>query len=331
MKIAIDVMGGDRGSKELVKGAVSAAEKHGYKIVLFGKKEEIEETLSELNSKADVEIRHTEVVIEMHDNARDVLKAKKESSMSLALAAAANGECDAVVSTGNSGALITGATLLVKRIGGVLRPAFAPVLPSKNGPVVLLDAGANVEVKPEYLAQFGEMGAVYSEKVLGKANARVGLVSNGKEEHKGTDLTREAKAMLEKADLNFVGYVEGNQIMLGDADVVVCDGFTGNVILKSLEGMSKLITGKIKNMLTANPVRIFGSLFILGGVKKFKKEFDSKQYGGAIILGVKVPVIKAHGNADAVAFSVAVNQAATAVEGKICEIFAEKFSKKEEE
>ncbi len=331
MKIAIDVMGGDMGSKELIKGAVLAAEKYGYKIVLFGKKEEIEKTLSELNSKADIEVRHTDVVIEMHDNARDVLKAKKESSMSLALTAAANGECDAVVSTGNSGALITGATLLVKRIDGVLRPAFAPVLPSKNGAVVLLDAGANVEVKPEYLAQFGEMGAVYAEKVLGKANARVGLVSNGKEEHKGTDLTREAKAMLEKSGLNFLGYIEGNQIMLGDADVVVCDGFTGNVILKSLEGMSKLITGKIKTMLTANPVRIFGSLFILNGIKKFKKEFDSKQYGGAIILGVKAPVIKAHGNADSVAFSVAVHQAANAVEGKICEIFAEKFSKKEEE
>ena len=319
-------MGGDKGSFELVKGALSASARGGFKVTLFGNEEEIKSAVSQLEIKADYEIKHCDQVISMCDNPLSVIKDKKNCSMAMALSAAASGECDAVVSTGNSGALITGATFIVKRIAGVKRPAFAPVLPSASGAVMLLDAGANVEVRPEFLYQFGKMGSVYMEKVLGIKNPRVGLISNGKEEQKGTDLTKEARALMEKADYNFVGYIEGNDIMTGNCDVAVTDGYTGNVLLKTVEGMGKLVSARVRKMLTGNPLRIIGSLFMLKGIKTFKKEFDAKQYGGAMILGARVPVIKAHGSADSGAFETAVIQAAKAAKEGICNTIAESLS-----
>ncbi len=319
-------MGGDKGSFELIKGALSASAKGGFKVTLFGNEDEIREAVAQLDINADYEIRDCKQVISMCDNPLCVIKDKKASSMAMALSAAASGECDAVVSTGNSGALITGATFIVKRIAGVKRPAFAPVLPSASGAVMLLDAGANVEVRPEFLYQFGKMGSVYMEKVLGKKNPRVGLISNGKEEQKGTDLTKEARALMEKADYNFIGYIEGNDIMTGGCDVAVTDGYTGNVLLKSVEGMGKLVSAKVKVMLTGNILRKIGALFMLKGIKTFKKEFDAKQYGGAMILGARVPVIKAHGSADSGSFETAVMQAAKAAGEGICDTIAAAFS-----
>ncbi len=325
MKIAVDVMGSDKDPVELTKGAVAAAEKGGFQIVLFGDEKIIKDDLSTLKYAADVEVVHADETITMCDKATSVIKEKKTSSMAMALSAVAEGKCDAVVSSGNSGALITGATFIVKRAKGVKRPAFAPVIPSATGPVIIVDSGANVECRPEFLAQFGKMGAVYMEKVMGFENPSVGLLSNGSEDSKGTDITREAKALLEKSDCNFIAYIEGNDIMTGKRRVVVCDGFTGNVALKTIEGMGKFVSARVKNLLTGNPIRTIGTLFMIRGIKKFKKEFDSKQYGGAMILGVRAPVVKAHGSADGAAFGVAVAQAAKVAENNVCGTIASAF------
>ena len=221
----------------------------------------------------------------------------------------ANGEGDAFVSAGNTGAITVGATLIVKRIKGVKRPAIASVMPSSNKPFVLMDCGANAECKSEYLVQFGLLGSLYMENIMGVENPRVALANNGAEETKGTPVVKEAYELMKNAGYNFIGNIEGRRIPYGDADVVVADGFTGNLILKTYEGVAKVLMQGIKDAFYKNAFSKLAYLGVKSGINDMKKQFDYKEYGGAVMLGVSKPVVKAHGSADARCFKNAVKQA----------------------
>ena len=245
----------------------------------------------------------------MHDDAKSVLKEKADSSMSAGFRLLNDGSGDAFVSAGNTGAITVGATLITKRIKGIKRPAIASVMPSAKKPILLMDCGANAECRAEFLYQFGLMGDLYMKHILKYENPRIALANNGVEETKGTPLVREAYELMKKAPYNFVGNIEGRQIPFGDADVIVADGFTGNLILKMYEGVAKVLMNGIKDAFMKN---IFSKLSYLGvksGLDDMKKQFDYKEYGGAVMLGVKKPVVKAHGSADANTFKNAIKQA----------------------
>ena len=241
--------------------------------------------------------------------AKSVLKKKPDSSLAIGFKLLNDGEGDAFVSAGNTGAITVGATLLTKRIKGVKRPAIASVMPSAKKPFVLMDCGANAECRPEFLYQFGLLGSIYMQNVLKVSNPRVALANNGTEETKGTPVVKEAYALMKSAPYNFVGNIEGRQIPFGDADVVVADGFTGNLILKMYEGVAKVLMNSIKAAFMKNTLSKISYLGVKSGIDDMKKQFDYKEYGGAVVLGVKKPVIKAHGSADARTFKNAIKQA----------------------
>ena len=245
----------------------------------------------------------------MCDNAKSVLKEKPDSSLAVGFRLLNDGEGDAFVSAGNTGAITVGATLLTKRIKGVKRPAIASVMPSAQKPFVLMDCGANAECRSEFLYQFGLLGSIYMQNVLKVSNPRVALANNGTEETKGTPVVKEAYALMKSAPYNFVGNIEGRQIPFGDADVVVADGFTGNLILKMYEGVAKVLMNSIKAAFMKNTLSKISYLGVKSGINDMKKQFDYKEYGGAVVLGVKKPVIKAHGSADARTFKNAIKQA----------------------
>lgn len=310
MKIIVDVMGGDKAPEETVKGAFWAAKDFGdVEFVLIGDRSRIEEIAKENEFDLDrVEIVHADQVITMEDNPVLVVRGKQNSSMSIGLKMLAEGQGDAFVSTGNTGALFTGANLIVRKLKGVLRPGIGAIIPFEN-PVLLMDTGANVTVTEENLEQFGVMGAAYMRKMYGIENPRVGLLNNGSEECKGTELQQAAYQRLKKnPDINFVGNVEGNSAAFGTCDVLVTDGFTGNIFLKGVEGLGKLLLGKIKAMFKS-PLGILAYLALKGKIKGLKKQFDSSEHGGAPILGINKPVIKAHGSSNAKAFKNAIRQA----------------------
>ena len=242
MKIIVDAFGGDNAPLEIIKGCAEAVQEHGIDILLTGKESTIREVAAQNNISLDqIEIEDCDEVITMHDAADSVIKTKKNSSMAVGLRLLSEGRGDAFISAGNSGALCVGATLGVKRIKGIKRPAFAPVIPSETGCLMLIDGGANVDCRPEMLRQFAVMGSVYMEKVMKIDNPRVGLANVGSEDHKGTELYRETYAILKDSGLNFIGNVEGRDIPKGVCDVVVCDGFTGNMILKTYEGVASVL------------------------------------------------------------------------------------------
>ena len=309
-KIIVDMMGGDRGVVETVKGVCLAAEELSCEMILVGDRDLLEMTAREEGlSLEGMEIVHTPTVITMEDNPLSVTRGKSDSSMSLGLKLLAEGRGDAFVSTGNTGALFTGANLLVRKIKGVRRPAIAAMLPMQP-PVLLLDSGANIDVTDEYLEQFAVMGSVYMKRVMGVENPRVGLLNNGSEEHKGTALQQATYARLcSNPELNFVGNIEGNRVMHNACDVIVADGYTGNILLKTMEGMGKLMLKTMKNLFGANTRTKMAYLMVKGGLSDVKKNFDAGECGGAPILGVKRPVIKAHGSSDARAFKNAIRQA----------------------
>jgi glycerol-3-phosphate acyltransferase PlsX len=257
----------------------------------------------------------------MEDSPKDILKAKKNSSMGVGLTALAEGKGDAFVSAGNTGALTVGSIFIVRCIEGIKRPALAPILPSDIGCYMLMDGGANAECKPEMLLQFGLMGSVYMERINHTRNPRVGLVNIGTEETKGTDLQRSAFALLSKADINFVGNVEGRDIPYGVCDIAVADGFTGNVILKLTEGIGLTFAGNVKSLFKRNIFTMLAAMMVKSGLKDFKKKLDYTEYGGAPLMGISKPVIKAHGSSNAYAFKNAIRQAIAFVsEGVIAEI-----------
>ena len=309
MRIIIDCMGGDNAPLEMLKGVIDAKAELGGDYLLVGHQTQLE-TVAQENGLdiSGFEILHAETVVTMEDDAM-AFREKKDSSMTLALKALANGEGDAVVSCGNTGALFAGASLTVRRIKGVHRAAIASILPF-DPPVLLLDCGANVTVQPEFLVQFATMGSAYMKALYGLENPRVGLLNNGAEEHKGTPLQTEAYQLLKNCpDIHFVGNVEGSGIVANTCDVLVTDGFTGNVLLKTMEGMGKMLMTRMKGIFYATPITKLAALTVKKPFMKFKKDFDVKEHGGSPILGLRKPVIKAHGSSDARAFKNAIRQA----------------------
>lgn len=311
MKIIIDAFGGDNAPLEIIKGAMLAVDEFDIdKIILVGDESKINACVKENN----ITLKNTEIfdckdVITMTDDAKAVIKGKPDSSMAVGFRLLNEGKGDAFVSAGNTGALTVGATLLTKRIKGVKRPAIASIMPSANKPILLMDCGANSECKPEYLYQFGLLGSLYMKHIMKYDNPTVALANNGTEETKGTPDIQEAYQLMKNADYNFVGNIEGRQIPFGDADVVVADGFTGNLILKTYEGVAKVLMNGIKQAFYKNTLSKISYLGVKSGIDDMKKQFDYKEYGGAVMLGVKKPVIKAHGSADARTFKNAVKQA----------------------
>ena len=309
-RIIVDMMGGDNAPLETVKGVCLAAEEIEAEFVLVGNKEELLRVAEENELSLDgFEIVHTEGVITMEDEPISVVRTKADSSMGVGLKMLAEGRGDAFVSTGNTGALYTGSCLIVRKIKGARRPAIGAVLPM-HPPVLLLDSGANIDVTPEYMEQFAVMGSVFANKIMGLEEPRVGLLNNGAEAHKGTPLQIDTyKLLSENGYIKFVGNVEGNQVMRDYCDVLVTDGFTGNILLKTMEGMGSLALHTLKDLFTEDIATKTAYLLVRSHVGDIKKNFDSAEFGGSPILGIAKPVIKAHGSSKAKAFKNAIRQA----------------------
>ena len=327
MKIILDAMGGDLAPEAPVMGAIDAVKAYGAEITLVGRGEEILAVLKKNgidNLPAGMEICHAEDVVDMHDDPDQVIRRRKNSSMVIGLRMLAEGKGDAFVSAGSTGALLTGATLIVKRVRGIRRAAMAPSMPTKAGhKVTICDCGANAECTPEFLLQFGLVASAYARYTLGVENPRVGLLNIGTEDSKGTALQKAAYALLTEASqkglLNFVGNVEARAVPLGEVDVVVCDGFNGNVLIKSIEGTAMFMGSMLKKMFRKNLGSKLGYLLCKSGVSDMMKLMDSREIGGTQFLGIKKPVIKAHGNSDRLAFRNAVNQAMVAAKSNFTE------------
>jgi glycerol-3-phosphate acyltransferase PlsX len=320
MKIILDVMGADHSAAELVKGAVMAKKEYGVELILVGEEKEIRAALTE-NGEMDTawEIVPTTDYITMEDDPVSIRRAHRDSSMATALRMIAEGKADAMVSAGNTGALFIGATVYVHCIPGIRRAALATILPFAK-PILLLDSGANAEPSVDFMPQFAYLGSQYMKKVMKVESPRVGLVNNGTESHKGTAFYREAHALLKDAkNINFVGNVEGKEIPYGVCDVIVCDGFTGNIVLKTAEGVSKFVMKQISDMFKSDLIGKIAGVMVLKKAKAMKKRFDAKEYGGAPFLGLAKPVIKAHGNSDARALKNAIRQAITYAETGLIE------------
>lgn len=310
MVIIVDLMGGDNAPAETLKGVYMASEKFDAEYIVVGDKPQIEKIAAENGyDLSRFTVVHADSVIEMDDDPMSVVRTKKDSSMSIGLSLLAEGKGDALVSTGNTGALFTGATLITHKIKGVQRAAIATIIPAQK-PLLLIDSGANVIVNAESMEQFAIMGSTYMKKVFGIENPRVGLLNNGTEACKGTPLQIECyKHLSELDEINFVGNIEGNAIPFGKCDVLVTDGFTGNILLKSIEGMGKLVFAELKKIFGAGIFTKLAYLLVKKQLKAFKKSFDSSEYGGAELLGISKPVIKAHGSSNAKAFKNAIRQA----------------------
>ncbi len=329
MKIIIDAMGGDNAPQAIVQGAVDAQREFGIDIVLVGKQQEIHACLEPLGAVGDehIAVVHADEIIDMHDDPATAVRRKKNSSMAVTLEMLRNGDGDAAISAGSTGALLTGATLLVRRIKGIRRAAMAPVIPNGGKGAVLIDCGANVECTPEYLLQFGYMGSFYSRNILGCTNPRVGLLNNGSEDTKGTSLCKEAYALLQEASdagrLNFIGNVEGTDIFSGNVDVIVTDGFSGNILLKTVEGTAKFMMKSVKSTLMKSLKTKLGALLLKKDLADLKKMLDVSEVGGTAFIGITKPVIKAHGSSNARAIRSAVKQAIGFVNAKVTEDIVE--------
>lgn len=322
MRIILDAMGGDLAPEAPVLGALEAVNAYGMEITLVGRGEEILEVLGKhgIQDLPDgVEIANADDVVNMHDDPGSVIHKRKNSSMVVGLKMLAQGQGDAFVSAGSTGALLTGATLLVKRIKGIRRAAMGPAVPNKaGGKTVIVDCGANAECTPEFLLQFGLVGSAYASHQLGVKNPKVGLLNIGTEDSKGTALQKDAYVLLKSASeqglVNFVGNVEARDVPLGSVDVVVCDGFSGNVLLKTIEGTAMFMGSLMKKMFYKNPLTKVGGLLCKSEVSKIKGLMDYRTIGGTQFLGIRKPVIKAHGSSDALAFRNALKQAADAAQ-----------------
>ncbi|MBQ9838907.1 MAG: phosphate acyltransferase PlsX [Oscillospiraceae bacterium] len=326
MKIILDAMGGDNAPQAPVLGAIQAAKDFGAQITLVGRGDEILQVMRQNGIDTlpeGMEIANADEVVDMHDDPANVIRKKKNSSLVIGLKMLAEDQGDAFISAGSTGALLSGATLIVKRVKGIRRAAMGPVLPNKaGGKTVILDCGANAECTPEFLLQFGLVGSLYAQKYLGVAQPKVGLLNIGTEDSKGTPLQKEAYALLmeanEKGILKFVGNVEARDVPLGAVDVVVCDGFAGNVLLKSIEGTAAFMGSLMKHKIFKRSfLSKIGYLFCKKGVDDVMKMMDYREVGGTQFLGIKKPVIKAHGSSDVLAFRNAVKQAMNAAESDI--------------
>ena len=320
MKIIVDAFGGDNAPLEVIKGAAKAVSELDVEVILTGNEKTIRETAEKSGISLDkISIIHTESVIDIHEEPTMVIKDKSDCSMAVGLKALNEGKGDAFVSAGSTGALVVGATFLAKRIKGVKRAALAPIMPTAKGHMILVDGGANVDCRPEMLVQFGVMGSCYMNKVMGISKPKVGLVNVGSEDTKGRDLEIEAYKQFQNAPVDFYGNLEAREVPFGECDVVVSDGFTGNVLLKLYEGMGSYFSHTLKDMLTSNLGGKIAALMIMPKIKEFRKKMDYKEVGGAVLLGISKPVIKAHGSSDGKAFFNAIRQAKNCVDGKIIE------------
>ena len=310
-KIVIDAFGGDNAPLEVIKGARLALEEFSdIKLILTGDEEKIKScALENKLSLEGIDIVDAKGVIPVEEDPTKILKEYRSSSMATGMELLAKGDADAFVSGGSTGAVVVGGTFIVKRLKGIKRAAIGTVIPCKNGHYMLMDAGGNAECRPEMLLQFALMSRAYMEGVLGKENPRIALVNIGAEETKGLELQREAYKLLEKAPINFIGNAEGRDIPMGMCDIAICDGFTGNVILKLTEGLASFFGGELKEMFMSSIFSKIGALFTSSALKNFKKKLDYKEMGGAPLLGLKKTVIKAHGSSDARAFKNAIRQA----------------------
>lgn len=310
MKIIIDAMGGDNAPQEIVKGALRAREELGVEILLVGQEEAIRACLP---AGQEAEIVDAREIVTMEDDPSTATRRKKDSSMSVALRLLAEGAGDAVVSAGSTGALLTGATLTVKRIRGIRRAALAPVLPAGEHGVMLIDCGANVECTAEYLLQFAYMGSFYAKNLMGIEKPRIGLLNVGTEDTKGGELQHQAFALLKDANrkgrICFVGNIEGTGVFSGEADVVVTDGFTGNILLKSTEGVIKYMMHALKDVFYKNTVNKLAAVVLKKDLGLMKKSLDVNEVGGTALIGISKPVIKAHGSSNEVSFFAAIRQA----------------------
>lgn len=328
MKIIVDAFGGDNAPLEIMKGCAAAVKGLGIDIMLVGREQEIRRVASENNISLDhMEITDAPDVITMEDSAGDIMKGKSGCSMAEGLRRLVAGEGDAFVSGGNSGALVVGASLIVKRIRGVKRIAFAPIIPNEKGFFMMIDCGANVDCKAEMLQQFGIMGSIYMEKVMGIQNPRVSLANIGTEDHKGGKLQHEAFALLKNSGLNFIGNIEARDIPMDAGDVVVTDGFTGNIILKTYEGMALMLLGKLKQVFMQSPKNKFAAALVLNDMKKLKKNFDYNEYGGAPLMGCVKPVFKMHGSSKEKTVFNALRLTKAYVEGHVAEEIATSVEK----
>ena len=316
MKIIVDAMGGDNAPLEIVRGALAANRDHGVEITLVGRAAEVlkaVEACGEKSLPAGVEIRDAAEVVEIADDPAMAFKLKPDSSLTVGLKLLRDGAGDAFVSAGSTGALLSGATLVVKRIRGIRRAAMGPQIPTAAGRMVLCDCGANAECTAEYLLQFAYLGSYYAQRVMGIEQPRVGLLNIGAEEEKGDALRHEAYALLKEAGdagrIRFVGNVEANDAMLGAVDVLVTDGFTGNVMLKNMEGLGKFLLKALKGVFLSSAKTKLGALLVKDGLKDLKKLMDPSEVGGTPFLGIQKPVIKAHGGSDARAIENAVLRA----------------------
>lgn len=317
MKIILDAMGGDNAPEAPVLGAVEAAKTYGIEIVLVGRGEDILAVLKKHgidNLPEGMEISNADDVVDMHDDPASIIHKRKNSSMVIGLKMLADGLGDAFVSAGSTGALLTGATLLVKRVKGIRRAAMGPAMPNKaGGKTVIVDCGANAECTPEFLLQFGLVGSVYAKKQLGIENPRVGLLNIGTEDSKGTDLQKETLRWLREAHtaghLNFIGNIEAKEAIKGGCDVIVCDGFSGNVLLKTMEGVGSFAGSALKAMFKKNLLTKLAALCVMPGLNAFKAKLDPNKVGGTAFIGISRPVIKAHGSSNAEAIENAMGQA----------------------
>ena len=326
MKILIDAMGGDNAPLEIVKGALAAQKRFGVDIVLTGDEAAIRSAMAQCGVSdvpLGVEIVPAAEQVEMCDDPATVFRRKKDTSMGVALTMLRDGAGDAVISAGSTGALLTGATLITKRIRGIRRAAMAPVIPTATGRAILIDCGANAECTPEYLLQFAFLGNFYARRVLGVENPRVALLNIGTEDSKGTDLQRETLILLKKADaaghLHFIGNIEAKEAVKGGCDVIVTDGFSGNVMLKTIEGMGSFAGGAIKGIFKKNLLTKLAALLVMPGLNAFKTQLDPNKVGGTAFIGISRPVIKAHGSSNAEAIENAVGQAIALIESGLIE------------
>ena len=339
MKIIIDAMGGDNAPLEIVKGALQAKKRFGEDIVLTGEETAVKAALTACGAAEDAlpVVPATEVVT-MDDDPSTVFRRKKDTSMGVGLTMLKNNEGDAFVSAGSTGALLTGATLITKRIRGIRRAAMAPVIPTTTGQAVLIDCGANAECTPEYLVQFAYLGNFYAKRVLGVESPRVALLNIGVEEEKGTALQKETLALLQKAaadgHMNFIGNIEAKEAIKGGCDVIVTDGFSGNVMLKTIEGVGSFAGSALKGIFKKNVLTKLAALLVMPGLNGFKAKLDPNKVGGTAFIGIAKPVIKAHGASNAEAIENAVGQAVECVKSGLVQAIEEnvewmKFSREE--
>ena len=318
MVVVVDGMGGDFSPNVVVEGCIAAIKEYDINILITGREDLISEELKKHTYDTNkIKVINATEVINTNEHPVMALKRKKDSSLVKALNLVKNGEADAVISAGSTGAFLAGCTLIVGRIKGIDRPALAPIIPGKTMPFMIIDCGANAECKPNYLLQFGLMGKIYFENILHVVNPSVGLVNIGSEEEKGNELSKATFKLLKESNLNFVGNVEAREIPTGDVNIIVCDGFTGNVILKLYEGTVATIFDLLKTSIMSSFRTKIGGLLLKPVFKKFKKDFDYKEYGGAAFLGVNGICIKAHGSSDAKAFKNAIKQATIFYENKV--------------